>query len=174
MHWALLAQFQGVNLVFFVLPLTGVGIGMIIIAALVAVYYNVIIAWAIYYLIRSCTTGPLPWSTCDNEWNTANCFNDSMNYTKEETVNLTRPSDEYWQYENIFLFHFFNSLIFLQDRVVLLVTVKVNLIRPSNEYWQYIKWYSLFNLFIHRKLKNRVVLLLIVKVNLTRPSHEYW
>ena len=139
MHWALLAQFQGVNLVFFVLPLTGVGIGMIIIAALVAVYYNVIIAWAIYYLIRSCTTGPLPWSTCDNEWNTANCFNDSMNYTKEETVNLTRPSDEYWQYENIFLFHFFNSLIFLQDRVVLLVTVKVNLIRPSNEYWQYIK-----------------------------------
>ncbi|XP_033632104.1 sodium- and chloride-dependent glycine transporter 1-like [Asterias rubens] len=75
---------------------TGVGIGMIIIAALVAVYYNVIIAWAIYYLIRSCTTGPLPWSTCDNEWNTANCFNDSMNYTKEETVNLTRPSDEYW------------------------------------------------------------------------------
>ncbi|XP_038055132.1 sodium- and chloride-dependent glycine transporter 1-like [Patiria miniata] len=78
---------------------TGVGIGMIIIAALVAIYYNVIIAWTIYYLIRSCTTEALPWSTCGHEWNTAQCFNESMNYTKEERANLTRPSDEFWHHQ---------------------------------------------------------------------------
>ena len=71
--------------------------GMIIIAALVAIYYNVIIAWTIYYLIRSFTTEALPWSTCGHEWNTERCYNESMNYTKEERDNLTRPSDEFWQ-----------------------------------------------------------------------------
>ncbi|XP_022079528.1 sodium- and chloride-dependent glycine transporter 1-like isoform X2 [Acanthaster planci] len=75
---------------------TGVGIGMIIIAALVCIYYNVIIAWTIYYLIRSCTTEALPWSTCGHEWNTDRCYNESMNYIKEESENLTRPSDEFW------------------------------------------------------------------------------
>ena len=38
-----------------------------------SVYYNVIIAWAIYYMIRSCAS-VLPWTTCDNPWNTEHCI----------------------------------------------------------------------------------------------------
>ena len=50
----------------------GIGIGYSILNGLVCIYYNVIIAIAIYYLFGSLTS-VLPWSTCDNPWNTENC-----------------------------------------------------------------------------------------------------
>lgn len=51
----------------------GVGFGMVIISAIVCVYYNVIIAWTLYYFVMS-FAWELPWSTCNNSWNTARCF----------------------------------------------------------------------------------------------------
>ena len=50
----------------------GIGYGMIIICALVCVYYNVIIAWIVYYLFHSFSY-ELPWGSCNNPWNTRNC-----------------------------------------------------------------------------------------------------
>ena len=46
--------------------------GMVVISAIVCVYYNVIIAWTLYYLGMS-FAWKLPWSTCDNYWNTDSC-----------------------------------------------------------------------------------------------------
>ena len=43
-----------------------------LIAFYVAFYYNVIIAWSMYFLFASLTT-QLPWTTCDNDWNTPRC-----------------------------------------------------------------------------------------------------
>lgn len=51
----------------------GVGIGMVIVSGLVCVYYNVIVAWTLYYLFMS-FRAVLPWSTCGNWWNTKNCL----------------------------------------------------------------------------------------------------
>uniref|UniRef100_A0A672V591 Solute carrier family 6 member 11 n=1 Tax=Strigops habroptila TaxID=2489341 RepID=A0A672V591_STRHB len=42
-------------------PCTGVGVSMLIVSSLVSLYYNVIIAWAFYYL-GSSFQSPLPWS----------------------------------------------------------------------------------------------------------------
>ncbi|NXV52918.1 SC6A7 protein, partial [Uria aalge] len=51
--------------------LKGVGVAMLIVSSLVSLYYNVIIAWAFYYL-GSSFQSPLPWS-CDAPWNADIC-----------------------------------------------------------------------------------------------------
>ncbi len=48
---------------------SGIGAGMMIVCALVGIYYNMIIAWAIFYLFASFTSD-LPWQHCDNDYNT--------------------------------------------------------------------------------------------------------
>ncbi|XP_064624664.1 sodium- and chloride-dependent glycine transporter 1-like [Lineus longissimus] len=50
----------------------GVGVGMLVVSCLVGIYYNMIIAWSLYYMFAS-FTAVLPWSTCDNWWNTDAC-----------------------------------------------------------------------------------------------------
>jgi solute carrier family 6 amino acid transporter-like protein 5/7/9/14 len=84
----------------------GLGFSMVFTNLMVALYYNVIISWCLYYLFAS-MTDVLPWETCDNVWNTPRCvltedfsqINGSSviingeNYTKSE---LKSPSDEYY------------------------------------------------------------------------------
>ena len=60
----------------------GVGYGMVIVSGIVCVYYNIIITWTIYFFYHS-LRAVLPWSTCDNQWNTQKC------YIRGESINLT-------------------------------------------------------------------------------------
>ena len=49
----------------------GIGFSMLLIVIGIGLYYNVIIAWIIYYLIAvlySLPSGQLPWTSCDNRW----------------------------------------------------------------------------------------------------------
>lgn len=51
----------------------GIGVAMVIVSALVGIYYNMIIAWALYYLVASFTALPgLPWDTCGS-WSGTFC-----------------------------------------------------------------------------------------------------
>ncbi|XP_069703735.1 sodium-dependent dopamine transporter [Periplaneta americana] len=50
----------------------GIGYAVVLIAFYVDFYYNVIIAWALRYFFAS-FTNLLPWTTCDNSWNTPLC-----------------------------------------------------------------------------------------------------
>lgn len=54
---------------------------MVVISGLVCVYYNIIITWTFYYFFHSFFP-TLPWSTCENSWNTDACAlktrNDSL------------------------------------------------------------------------------------------------
>ncbi|KAH9489778.1 Sodium- and chloride-dependent glycine transporter 2 [Bulinus truncatus] len=65
----------------------GVGIGMIMISAIVCIYYNVIIAWTVYYLFLSFRS-VLPWSHCDNPWNTVRCRDNSGYRNATNSTNL--------------------------------------------------------------------------------------
>ena len=55
--------------------IAGVGVGMVIVSGIVCIYYNVIVAWTLYYLFMS-FRAVLPWSQCGNEWNTEHCVSD--------------------------------------------------------------------------------------------------
>ncbi|GBN66106.1 Sodium- and chloride-dependent glycine transporter 2 [Araneus ventricosus] len=48
----------------------GMGFGMAILSLVTCIYYNVILAWSLYYLYHSYF---VLWSTCGNSWNTLNC-----------------------------------------------------------------------------------------------------
>ncbi|EEC16058.1 norepinephrine/norepinephrine transporter, putative, partial [Ixodes scapularis] len=50
-----------------------VGYTVVMIAFYVDFYYNVIIAWALYYLVASFSS-ELPWTHCNNSWNTEHCL----------------------------------------------------------------------------------------------------
>ncbi|CAG0915473.1 unnamed protein product [Notodromas monacha] len=76
--------------------LKGVGYAICVIDLYMAMYYNTIIAWALYYLFSS-FTDELPWTSCYNEWNTVNCSS-LTNFTGNGSVsNLTAsPAQEYF------------------------------------------------------------------------------
>ena len=55
----------------------GLGYGMVLISFIAGNYYNMVTAWILYYLFKSFSSS-LPWSTCDNEWNTPLCVEDTV------------------------------------------------------------------------------------------------
>ncbi|KAL9916991.1 sodium-dependent serotonin transporter [Glossina fuscipes] len=73
--------------------LKGVGYAICIIDIYMGMYYNTIIGWAVYYLFASFTS-QLPWTSCDNAWNTDSC----MPVTNESfTANQTTPAREFFE-----------------------------------------------------------------------------
>nr|AKN21432.1 slc6a-12 [Schmidtea mediterranea] len=52
---------------------TGLGWSMVCISGLLSLYYNVVVAWVLYYLGMS-FNWVLPWSKCGNYWNTEYCY----------------------------------------------------------------------------------------------------
>uniref|UniRef100_A0A8C4SW26 Transporter n=1 Tax=Erpetoichthys calabaricus TaxID=27687 RepID=A0A8C4SW26_ERPCA len=99
----------------------GVGVTMVLVSTLVAIYYNCIIGYSIYYLFASFQF-PLPWSDCF-EWSDENCSTQPKEYCNITSANgsfvlvnstwlndnnatcegsnifsisVQRPSEQYW------------------------------------------------------------------------------
>ena len=51
----------------------GLGYAMIFVRFLVNIYYVVITAWSLYYLAVGFAS-ELPWGTCNESWNTWDCY----------------------------------------------------------------------------------------------------
>ena len=60
---------------------TGVGGASTVIIVFSNLYYNVVLAWAIYFLFMSFTS-KLPWSHCDSSWNTPQCLRPDWVYNR--------------------------------------------------------------------------------------------
>lgn len=80
----------------------GIGYAICVIDIYMAMYYNTIIAWAVYYLQASFTP-ILPWTSCNNPWNTPEC-SELGGRTTEENPNSTgvikekvSPAEEYFE-----------------------------------------------------------------------------
>ena len=97
----------------------GLGWAMMIITGIMTMYYNVVISWVVYYLVRSFTFN-LPWGSCGNEWNTELCVDRAkfgvnatsfthvwLNGTYVDLTNSSvkwkMPAEEFWQYVPVLL-----------------------------------------------------------------------
>ncbi|XP_028841052.1 sodium- and chloride-dependent taurine transporter-like [Denticeps clupeoides] len=81
---------------------TGIGYASIVIVSLLNIYYIVILAWGLYYLLL-CFQPQLPWAGCSHSWNTDNCVEDTARKNKSlwaaanSTTNFTSPVTEFWE-----------------------------------------------------------------------------
>ncbi|CAH8464921.1 unnamed protein product [Dicrocoelium dendriticum] len=66
----------------------GIGWCMVFISAMICVIYSILSGYTIYYLVMS-FNWVLPWSHCNNYWNTDHCFSQSidMNETRSAIMN---------------------------------------------------------------------------------------
>ncbi|XP_039254935.2 sodium- and chloride-dependent GABA transporter 2-like [Styela clava] len=63
----------------------GVGIGSAVLVTYSCIYFIIIIAWGFFYLFHSFTIGDLPFTTCDNWWNTDKCRPYSFKFDTNNT-----------------------------------------------------------------------------------------
>ncbi|KAM9859405.1 sodium- and chloride-dependent neutral and basic amino acid transporter B(0+)-like [Aulostomus maculatus] len=82
----------GVNIWRAVPLLQGVGVGIFTLNFLVSIYYNVIIAYSLYYMFASFQS-PLPWSSCFS-WADSNCSDKPLVYCNVSGVLVTNWSQE--------------------------------------------------------------------------------
>uniref|UniRef100_A0A8C6UX40 Transporter n=1 Tax=Neogobius melanostomus TaxID=47308 RepID=A0A8C6UX40_9GOBI len=80
----------------------GLGYGTQVIVTLLNFYYIIVLAWGIFYLYFS-FSWDLPWSSCNNTWNTENCVEfQRRNASDNQTfnINITSPVIEFWDAED--------------------------------------------------------------------------
>jgi len=62
----------------------GIGYAQLVMNWFANAYFNVILAWLARYLVASFQT-VLPWTSCNNTWNTENCTLYGINNNTGET-----------------------------------------------------------------------------------------
>ena len=106
--WLILSRFDKTSKIyskdfkFLKFCITGVGYSVVLIAFYVDFYYNVIIAWALHYFLSS-FQAELPWTKCNNEWNTPDCYeimNDDIfnNYNHSQSTNASKRKSAALEY----------------------------------------------------------------------------
>jgi solute carrier family 6 GABA transporter-like protein 6/8/11/12/13 len=75
--------------------LKGTGVATVVISFFLTTYYIVIITWDLYFLFSSFNS-EVPWKNCNNSWNTADCWDGTLN-SSFQTNNSRSPSDEFYR-----------------------------------------------------------------------------
>ncbi|XP_015773538.1 PREDICTED: sodium- and chloride-dependent GABA transporter 2-like [Acropora digitifera] len=100
----------------------GIGYAGVAVMQYVNIYYTVILGWSLYYMFASFRSS-LPWSHCNNEWNTPNCVD-----------NLQRKNIIEQQVNNTIQ----NVTLFTNGTVSNISASKSgDLVLASEEYWEY-------------------------------------
>ncbi|XP_067651538.1 sodium- and chloride-dependent betaine transporter-like [Haliotis asinina] len=87
----------------------GIGISQVIVCGMIVPYYSMVFAWSLYYLYSSFST-VLPWTTCNNSWNTLHCvvhkdtgdndtalLDSNLTYTERVNVTFHSAAEEFWK-----------------------------------------------------------------------------
>lgn len=101
----------------------------------VTLYYNIINTWTLYYL-GSSFISPLPWTGCDNDWNTPRCFHRSSIMTQR--INNDTGYD---------LFNASSTILRDQNTTVSsVIKASSNSTTSQEEFWLYVSKYFNKNL----------------------------
>ncbi|CAH3024764.1 unnamed protein product [Porites evermanni] len=68
--------------------LQGIGYASVLVVTWIIMYYLVVLAWSLFYLFASFQS-TLPWSHCNNEWNTPNCVDHNSGHNQDGEHNNT-------------------------------------------------------------------------------------
>ncbi|XP_067663048.1 sodium- and chloride-dependent glycine transporter 2-like [Haliotis asinina] len=129
----------------------GIGFAMVTISAMVSIYYNVIIMYAIYYMFVSFVSldTTVPWATCDHEWTTNSCM---TTYPPLKSMNETTRMDNLYdrlyntscidtlvgnfseKYNTTFTNHTELNSTMVMDKLA--DDCKIRFYSPSAEYWE--------------------------------------
>ncbi|VDI51145.1 Hypothetical predicted protein [Mytilus galloprovincialis] len=105
----------------------GVGYSMTTVIFLYGVIYTIINAWILYYIGHSFVS-PLPWTTCDNEWNSPNCISHQGYKCQSKYHNMTtKETDAVTSYKQ------YNASL-VNSTVV--CTTNGSWITASEEFWR--------------------------------------
>ena len=102
----------------------GIGYAMLVVSLLVAIYYNVIIAWCLYYLFESFRSD-VPWRHCRNSWNTAKCVEGA--YKPHATKGIVNSTNGNLTCDSNFQAKYVNGS---------LTCTFLGRVSPSAEYWE--------------------------------------
>lgn len=75
---------------------TGIGYGTVAISFILNIYYIVIVAWGLLYFYYS-FNWTLPWSTCDNDWNTPRCWSPITHNGTRASLGSVNSVTEFWE-----------------------------------------------------------------------------
>lgn len=99
-------------------------------------FYIILLAWVLYYLFASFTT-VLPWSHCNNDWNTGFCRDVALsvngtllNGTYSLGMNASNPAIAF-------------SGEFLRDNATFVPYGDSRLTDPATEFWEYVNYPNL-------------------------------
>lgn len=80
------------NYFFFFKRFLGIGYAICLIDIYMGMYYNTIIGWAVYFLFAS-FRWELPWTSCNNTWNTPSCVPTAESSLRNDS---TSPAEEFF------------------------------------------------------------------------------
>lgn len=104
----------------------GIGVASQIVVTYLNIYYIVVLAWAIFYLYHSFKS-PVPWSTCDNWWNTDSCHNYADVFSNPH---LFQPNSS-WAFLNNFTVDYSEDYGMNETELFQMPT------SPEEEFWMY-------------------------------------
>ena len=84
--------------------LKGLGIAMATIAFICNTYYIVVLTWAIHYWVHTVPSPfslHMPWTICDNWWNTDNCETLVVSRYEPYRIGKNSSADEFWNLQTL-------------------------------------------------------------------------
>lgn len=74
----------------------GAGVSSVIISFIMSTFYNVLIAYSLYYLF-SAFRSELPWNSCGHRWNTPRCWSGVGHHNDSKPIDSKTPAEEFFE-----------------------------------------------------------------------------